>query len=249
MISKRQHSELSILQFSRLLHQHCLQVAFNWLNGQNKPDMDDYIISGTWDVVDGPGHIEKWGKNPSHTQIVYKIVIRRKTLFYTVNLILPCIIITFLTICVFHLPSMAMEKITLSISNLLALTVFLLLVSKILPPTSEIIPLVARYLLFTLFLNVVTIAVTVCIINYNFRCSRTHDMPSWVSRAFLDILPRLLFMTRPDHKERAKRPDAAEVSTNASQCDLYRSAPEQVGSYRAPRHRKRARRFTECRNK
>ena len=37
--------------------------------------------------------------------ITFNITIRRKTLFHTVNLIIPCIAITFLTVLVFYLPS------------------------------------------------------------------------------------------------------------------------------------------------
>ena len=56
----------------------------------------------------------------------------------------------FLSMLVFYLPAEANEKITLAISILLALVVFLLLVSKILPPTSDTIPLMAKYLLMIL---------------------------------------------------------------------------------------------------
>jgi len=36
---------------------------------------------------------------------------RRKTLFYTVNLIVPCVALTFLTVLVFYLPSDSGEKV------------------------------------------------------------------------------------------------------------------------------------------
>lgn len=36
---------------------------------------------------------------------------RRKTLFYTVNLIIPCMGISFLTVLVFYLPSDSGEKV------------------------------------------------------------------------------------------------------------------------------------------
>ena len=88
------------------------------------------------------------------------------------------------------------EKVTLGISILLSLVVFLLLVSKILPPTSIVLPLIAKYLLFTFIMNTVSILVTVVIINWNFRGPRTHSMPNWIRVLFLKYLPIILLMRR-----------------------------------------------------
>lgn len=44
---------------------------------------------------------------------------RRKTLFYTVNLIIPCVGITFLTVLVFYLPSDSGEKVSTLFEELL----------------------------------------------------------------------------------------------------------------------------------
>lgn len=85
----------------------------------------------------------------------------------------------------------------MGISILLSLVVFLLLVSKILPPTSLVLPLIAKYLLFTFLMNCISILVTVVIINWNFRGPRTHKMPNWIRVVFLKYLPVLLFMKRP----------------------------------------------------
>jgi nicotinic acetylcholine receptor len=112
------------------------------------------------------------------------------------------VLISFLSVFVFYLPTDAGEKMTLSISILLALVVFLLLISKILPPTSIVIPLIAKYLLFTLIMNITTIFFTVVTINYNYRTPRTHKMPNWIRRLCIDILPRILRMERPKKYER-----------------------------------------------
>lgn len=122
---------------------------------------------------------------------------RRKTLFYTVNLIIPCMGISFLTVLVFYLPSDSGEKVTLSISILLSLTVFFLLLAEIIPPTSLVVPLLGKYLLFTMILVTLSICVTVVVLNVHFRTSSTHKMAPWVKRVFLQVLPRLLLMRRP----------------------------------------------------
>ena len=57
-----------------------------------------------------------------------------------------------LAIFVFVLPSESGEKMSLCISVLLALTVFLLLISKLIPPTSLDVPLIGRFLIFTMVL-------------------------------------------------------------------------------------------------
>lgn len=105
----------------------------------------------------------------SFSDITFKLTMRRKTLFYTVNLIIPCVGITFLTVLVFYLPSDSGEKVTLCISILLSLTVFFLLLAEIIPPTSLAVPLLGKYLLFTMILVTSSIWVTVCVLNVYFR--------------------------------------------------------------------------------
>lgn len=176
------------------------QVSLALYNNKNFVDLSDYWKSGTWDIIEVPAYLNVYdgnSNNPTETDITFFITIRRKTLFYTVNLILPTVLISFLCVLVFYLPAEAGEKVTLGISILLSLVVFLLLVSKILPPTSLVLPLIAKYLLFTFIMNTVSILVTVVIINWNFRGPRTHRMPMWIRTVFLHYLPAMLLMKRP----------------------------------------------------
>ncbi|KAL5276800.1 nAChRb1 family protein [Megaselia abdita] len=176
------------------------QVSLALYNDKNFVDLSDYWKSGTWDIIEVPAYLnvyEAENNQPRETDITFYIIIRRKTLFYTVNLILPTVLISFLCVLVFYLPAEAGEKVTLGISILLSLVVFLLLVSKILPPTSLVLPLIAKYLLFTFIMNTVSILVTVVIINWNFRGPRTHRMPNWIRQVFLHYLPTFLCMKRP----------------------------------------------------
>lgn len=106
---------------------------------------DDFTPSGEWDIVSLPARKNEDPNDDTYLDITYDFVIQRKPLFYTINLIIPCVLITSLAILVFYLPSDCGEKIMLCISVLLALTVFLLLISKIVPPTSLAVPLIGQY--------------------------------------------------------------------------------------------------------
>ena len=74
---------------------------------------------------------------------------------------------------------------------------FFLLLADIIPPTSLVVPLIGKYLLFTMVLVSLSIIVTVVVLNVHFRSPSTHTMAPWVQRMFLVLLPRLLCMRRP----------------------------------------------------
>lgn len=169
-------------------------------------DMSEYFASFIWDVMKVPAirHEVKYPCCPElYPDLTFYIIIRRKTLFYTVNLIIPCISISLLTILVFYLPPDSGERITLCISVLLALTVFFLLLSELIPPTSLVVPLIGKYLLFTMVLVTLSIIATVISLNLHSRSATTDVMPQWLRTVFIDKLPTLLLMQRPDiHKVR-----------------------------------------------
>ncbi|XP_036680085.1 neuronal acetylcholine receptor subunit alpha-4 [Balaenoptera musculus] len=166
----------------------------------SRVDQLDFWESGEWVIVDAVGtyNTRKYECCAEvYPDITYAFVIRRLPLFYTVNLIIPCLLISCLTVLVFYLPSECGEKITLCISVLLSLTVFLLLITEIIPSTSLVIPLIGEYLLFTMIFVTLSIIIAVFTLNVHHRSPRTHTMPAWVRRVFLDVVPRLLFMKRP----------------------------------------------------
>ncbi|XP_033847034.2 neuronal acetylcholine receptor subunit beta-4 [Periophthalmus magnuspinnatus] len=167
--------------------------------------MDDFTPSGEWDILALPGRRTVNPLDPTYVDLTYDFIIKRKPLFYTINLIIPCVLITSLAILVFYLPSDCGEKMTLCISVLLALTVFLLLISKIVPPTSLDVPLIGKYLMFTMVLVTFSIITSVCVLNVHHRSPSTHTMPAWVKLVFLVKLPTLLFMRRPNNNSARQR--------------------------------------------
>ena len=163
-------------------------------------DLRDCYPSVEWDIMSVPAkrNVKTYPCCPEpYPDITFNITLRRKTLFYTVNLIVPCVGISFLTVLTFYLPSDSGEKISLCVSILLALTVFFLLLAELIPPTSLVVPLIGKYLLFTMILVTLSILVTVIVLNVHFRSPSTHSMPNWVRHVFLCILPKILLMREP----------------------------------------------------
>jgi nicotinic acetylcholine receptor, invertebrate len=123
-----------------------------------------------------------------------------------VNLIVPCVSMSFLTVLVFSLSSNSGEKITLCISILLALTLFFLLLLDIMPPTSLVVPLLGKYLVFTITMVSLSICVTIYILNIHFRTPQLYNrMPNIIRKIFLIYLPRLLLLNNINDEESNER--------------------------------------------
>lgn len=84
----------------------------------------------------------------NYTNLEFMLDIKRKPLFYLVNLIIPTCIITLISIVGFFMPSSASgerhEKISLGITTLLSMSILMLMVSDQMPTTSTFIPLIGE---------------------------------------------------------------------------------------------------------
>ncbi|KOB76074.1 Nicotinic acetylcholine receptor alpha-2 subunit [Operophtera brumata] len=174
-------------------------------------DLREYYPSVEWDILGVPAerheryypccqepYPEQTFLDPNFvSDIFFNITLRRKTLFYTVNLIVPCVGISYLSVLVFYLPADSGEKIALSISILLSQTMFFLLISEIIPSTSLALPLLGKYLLFTMLLVGLSVVITIVILNVHYRKPSTHKMMNWVRTFFITKLPKLLLMRVP----------------------------------------------------
>ena len=164
-------------------------------------DLGDYYPSVEWDILSVPAERhEKYYSccHEPYPDIFFNITLRRKTLFYTVNLIIPCVSISYLSVLAFYLPADSGEKIALCINILLSQTMFFLLISEIIPSTSLALPLLGKYLLFTMILVGLSVVITIIILNIHYRKPSTHKMAPWVRKVFIRRLPKLLLMRVPD---------------------------------------------------
>lgn len=112
-------------------------------------DLSGFIINGELTMESFNVHKEMHyftNSTPPHPVLRYEIVVTRRAKYYVTNLILPCVFISGTVLLVFLLPPESGEKVSLALTILLATTVFLTMVAKVMPAQSTVIPLICRYL-------------------------------------------------------------------------------------------------------
>ncbi|KAK0162375.1 hypothetical protein PV327_008719 [Microctonus hyperodae] len=115
------------------------------LNSEEGGDLSDFITNGEWELKGMPGkkNTIRYQCCPEpYVDVTFTIHIRRRTLYYFFNLIVPCVLISSMALLGFTLPPDSGEKLTLGVTILLSLTVFLNLVAESMPTTSDAVPLI-----------------------------------------------------------------------------------------------------------
>ncbi|KFW09852.1 Acetylcholine receptor subunit gamma, partial [Fulmarus glacialis] len=145
-------------------------------------DPEAFTENGEWAIKHRPARkiINSEHFTPEDTQyqqVVFYLIIQRKPLFYVINIIVPCVLISAMAVLVYFLPAKAGgQKCTVSINVLLAQTVFLFLIAKKVPETSQAVPLIGKYLTFLMVVTVVIVVNAVIVLNVSLRTPNTHSM-------------------------------------------------------------------------
>ncbi|XP_021913492.1 neuronal acetylcholine receptor subunit alpha-7-like isoform X4 [Zootermopsis nevadensis] len=173
-------------------------------------DISSFITNGEWDLLGVPGKRNEIYYNccpEPYIDITFIIIIRRRTLYYFFNLIVPCVLIASMAVLGFTLPPDSGEKLSLDVTVLLSLTFFLNMVAETMPPTSER-PLIGTYFNCIMFMVASSVVSTILILNYHHRNADTHEMSPWIKAIFLHWLPCILRMSRPGAESDSSRKTA-----------------------------------------
>ncbi|KAM9735998.1 acetylcholine receptor subunit gamma isoform 2-T2 [Dama dama] len=162
-------------------------------------DPEAFTENGEWAIRHRPAKMLLDEAAPAeeagHQKVVFYLLIQRKPLFYVINIIAPCVLISSVAILIYFLPAKAGgQKCTVAINVLLAQTVFLFLVAKKVPETSQAVPLISKYLTFLLVVTILIVVNAVVVLNVSLRSPHTHSMARGVRKVFLQLLPQLLRM-------------------------------------------------------
>ncbi|XP_076470013.1 neuronal acetylcholine receptor subunit alpha-7-like [Babylonia areolata] len=123
--------------------------------------LDACIQNGEWDITEAVAepyfYPSTYRPGTAHTGVTFRINLHRKRTFYVLNTIIPVVMLSLLNVLVFLLPASSGEKMALAVTVLLSFTVYLSIISEVMPKTSESISILAVYL--TLLLSLSTLSV------------------------------------------------------------------------------------------
>lgn len=181
--------------------QECLLKFGSWSFDMSKIDLtvrNDtilnkyYIRNGEWKLlnISVKRNALKYQCCPhAFVDVSVRVRIRRESLDYILKLIIPCSLISSMIFLGFVLPPESGERIGLSITVLLAMTVFQQLSSELMP--SYGFPLLGQFY-FAIMLEIgASLAVTTLILNFYHRNRRR--MPKTMRKVILQWLGRILF--------------------------------------------------------
>nr|XP_054586962.1 neuronal acetylcholine receptor subunit alpha-10 isoform X1 [Nothobranchius furzeri] len=167
------------------------------INSLDSADLADFVPNVEWEQVLGmpsKRNVILYGCcSEPYPDITFTLHLKRRASFYIFNLLLPCMMISFLAPLGFYLPADSGEKVSLGVTVLLALTVFQLLVAESMPP-SESVPLIGKYYIATMTMVTTSTALTIFIMNIHHCGPEARPVPRWAHRLVLNFLARMCFL-------------------------------------------------------
>lgn len=121
---------------------------------------DSFTESGEWSLVSTSVN-RVAGDIYRSDEIHFNFILKRKPSFLVINVILPIIFMAVINLLVFVLPAESGERVSYSVTVLLALAVFMTLVGDNLPKTSEPMSVLSYYLMCLLILSTLMTVTTI----------------------------------------------------------------------------------------
>ncbi|XP_048733396.1 neuronal acetylcholine receptor subunit alpha-10-like isoform X2 [Ostrea edulis] len=145
-------------------------------------DLTNFVRNGEWELL-GVKSIRHNIRYPCCSEmfpdVTFWIHLKRRTLYYAYNVIIPCVMLSVLTMLGFWIRPESGEKVSLGLTVLLAFSVFMLLIAENMPATSNFVPLIGIYLTTVMSLTSFSVIMAVVTSNINVRGFKEVDLPKW----------------------------------------------------------------------
>ncbi|XP_072040508.1 neuronal acetylcholine receptor subunit alpha-9-like isoform X3 [Amphiura filiformis] len=144
-----------------------------------------FLGTGVWELEDVVSQraVVNYGYLGFFPEITYTLVLKRLPEYYITTLIIPCIMLSILNLLTFILPTASGEKVSLGITNLLALVLFQQVISNLLPPTSHNIPIISYYFAPMIAISCFSV-ISGVLVAVLFHQDKAKPIPQWLRKMF-----------------------------------------------------------------
>ncbi|XP_054432954.1 neuronal acetylcholine receptor subunit alpha-9-like, partial [Pteronotus mesoamericanus] len=162
-------------------------------------DFSDFIEDMEWEIYGMPAvkNVKSYDCHfESYPDVTFTLLKKRST-FYIVNILISCILISFLAPLSFCLSAASGEKVSLGVTILLAMTVFQLKLAEIML-NSENIPLIGNYYIATMVLITASTALIIMVMILHFCGVNAWPVPYWAKVVILKYTFTILLVYNMD---------------------------------------------------
>ncbi|KAF5404832.1 Acetylcholine receptor subunit alpha 2 [Paragonimus heterotremus] len=145
--------------------------------------LDDYTESNEWEIIARPAmrNVKFYPccQEP-YPDLTYFLFLRRNAAFFSYILVLPCVLLSSLTLVIFWLPPESPAKMVLGMNIFVAFFLLLLLLADSTPQASNSVPYIGYYYCLNMILITLSSFLSVIVINLYFRGDRRNRVPRWL---------------------------------------------------------------------
>ncbi|XP_078579523.1 neuronal acetylcholine receptor subunit alpha-10-like [Branchiostoma floridae x Branchiostoma japonicum] len=195
-------------------------LHLNLVNFTNKGDTVNFIRNGEWTLesfgLQRNEVVYSSDLSVTYPDVTFTVVIRRRSLYYTYYFITPGVIMCFLSLLGFFLPPDSGEKLSLNITLLLAMVVFMQVVADRLPPLSTSIPAIGTFYGVIILLMTFSSALTIFTLTLHFRGPYIRPVPNWLRSMFFLGPPKARVTVMTNNKYVKHSPQSEESEETES---------------------------------
>lgn len=160
-------------------------------------DVNVYTVHGEWTLL-GTSALEESVKysysDEEYSTVHYHFDLRRQTLYYMMNFIVPCVLIAVLTVPVLLLPPESQERQSYGVTVLLSFTILIMMLQEKVPATSKVYPMIAVYYACTIVQVSLAMGMSTVMLCFYHKRPFTTPIPKWVKVIILNWCAKLVRM-------------------------------------------------------
>ena len=179
---------------------------------QRRPIQGHSFIRGEWELIHSyteitNERISDFGQT-DYSLVRFTLILKRNHIYYVIKIILPFTLVSFVTLFTFLLPPQTGEKLTLSVTILLSLVIYLQIFSAYIPKSDDDTPILTLFCNANFFLVFLSCIMTVYVLYLYHHSSTTHikRVPSYIKIIFLDYLRPIVYCGRDKYRKKQKIP-------------------------------------------